>query len=99
MTSVFINDRSRGSHDYTSTITTVVYIRAEGLLDLSRSSWLMAAARVANLFLGMPTCSVNERPSPVSCFGSDLFEEGLRGTSLSAVFKNGRSLLKTRLHF
>lgn len=45
---------------HTNTITTVKDSRAEGLLDLSRSSWLMAAARIANLLVGEPTCSMNE---------------------------------------
>lgn len=65
------------SHHYTNAATAADYNRAERLLDLSRSTWLMAAARMADLFLGKPTCSMNESPTPVSCFGSDLFEEGL----------------------
>lgn len=60
--------------------------RAEELLDLSRSSWLMAAARKANLFLGKPTCFMNERPSSVSCFVFDLFEEGLHQNKPCVVF-------------
>lgn len=65
------------------------------MLDLSCSSWLMAAARMANLFLGKPTCSMNESPSPVSCFGFDLLEGGLhRHKPRLCVFKNGCLLSK-----
>ncbi len=67
------------SHDYTNAVTTE-------LLDLSRSSWLMAAVRMAVLCLGKPTCFMNERPSPVSCLGCDLFEEGLHWHKPCMVF-------------
>lgn len=65
------------------------------MLDLSCSSWLMAAARMANLFLGKPTCSMNESPSPVSCFGFDLLEGGHHWHKPRlCVFKNGCLLSK-----